>query len=213
MGTSSEVLGFNLKGAFQMKNMTRLASYVTRRSIRRALIICSILAPGFTVHAWTNINIPGDWDSWNQADNSRPWLLNKVSPPGTPAGVDWYTNVVYAASSGGNTTTGTHQFKMVGDQNWANQWSGATVTIDGTSTLTWNSGNGTISFGSTAYYSFRAINPPSGSSAKIAVMKTSSRPVSIMLTSQSPVAPRTNDTVTVGITLGASKSSEEHVYV
>src|ERR1051325_11296755 len=130
MGTSSEVLGFDLKGVFQMKNMTSLANYVTRRSIRCALIMSAIWALGSSAHAWTNINIPGDWDGWNQADNSRPWLLNKVSPPGTPAGVDWHTNVVYAASSGGDSTTGTHQYKMVGDQNWANQWSGATVTID-----------------------------------------------------------------------------------
>ena len=184
-----------------------------RNSANAILIALATLALASTAEAWNTINIPGDWDGWNQADNTKPWLLNKVSPPGTPNGVDWYTNVVNVAASGGDTTTGTHQFKMVGDQNWANQWSGATVTIDGTSTLTWNSGNGTITFGSAGFYSFRAVNPPSGSSAKIAVMKTSARPVTITLTSQTPVAPRTNDTVAIGISLSASKSSEEHVYV
>jgi hypothetical protein len=44
-------------------------------------------------------------------------------------------------------------------------------------------------------------------------MKTSARPVSVMRSGQSPAVPRTNDTVTVNITLGAAKSPEENIYV
>jgi hypothetical protein len=38
--------------------------------------------------------------------NSMPFRMNKVSPPGTPAGADWYTNVMFVAASGGDVTNG-----------------------------------------------------------------------------------------------------------
>jgi GH15 family glucan-1,4-alpha-glucosidase len=164
------------------------------------------------VVAWSQMGIPGDWDSF--ADTTPPWQMNKVSPPGTPGGADWFTNVVKVASSGGDTTGGTKAFKLRGDQNWTYNWgNGATVSIDATTSLGSGGANAQITVDNGYYYAFRTINPPHPSAATIGVMKLSAPPVTVARASQSPTAPRTNDTVTVNITLGASKSSEERVFV
>ncbi len=178
-----------------------------------ALIAAAVMLPVRTTHAWSEVNIPGDWDSWNQADTSHPWLLNKVTAPGTPSGVDWYTNMVHVASSGGDTTTGTHQFKIVGDQNWANQWGNNPVVLDNTTLMSWNGNNATGTFSTAGYYNFRILNPPSSATATVAVMRTASPPVTLQVTSQTPQSPQTNNVVTIGLTLGASPSAQENFYV
>jgi hypothetical protein len=160
------------------------------------------------------MNIPGTWDSFNASDTTPPFRMNKVSPPGTPAGADWYTNVMFVASSGGDVTGGSYQLKLAADGAFTNNWGGATVAIDGTTAFGFNSANnGTITVANGSYYSFRTLNPPTNATATIVVMKTSARPVSVARASQSPTVPRTNDTVTVNITLGAAKSPEEHIFV
>ncbi len=139
-----------------------------------------------------------------------PFLMNKVSPPGTPAGADWFTNVMYVAASGGNVTNGGYQFKLAANGTFTYNWGGASVAIDGTTAMAFNSGgNATITLTNGLYYSFRTINPPTNATATLAVMKTSARPVSVMRAGQSPAVPRTNDTVTVTITLGAAKSPKK----
>lgn len=164
-----------------------------------------------TAFGWTNIGIPGAWSGWSDAN--PPWLLTKVSPPGTPGGADWFTNTVYVAASGGDTTAGTYEFKMRADQAWTHNWGGATVNIDATTALTYlSAANATITVANGNYYSFRVIDPPTAT-ATIGVLKTSARPVTVTRASQIPVAPRTNDTVTVNITLGAAKSPEERIFV
>ncbi len=164
--------------------------------------------------AWTTMNLPGTWDGFNAADTSGPFRMNKVSPPGTPAGSDWFTNVMFVAASGGDVTGGTYQFKLAAEGSFASNWGGATVSIDGTTTFAWiSANNGTITVQNGAFYSFRTLNPPSGNNAVIGVMKISARPVSVSRLSQSPTVPRTNDIVTVNIGLSASKSPEEHIFV
>ena len=148
--------------------------------------------------AWTTMNIPGNWDGYNAGDPNMPFLMNKVSPPGTPAGADWFTNVMYVAASGGNVTNGGYQFKLAANGTFTYNWGGASVAIDGTTAMAFNSGgNATITLTNGLYYSFRTINPPTNATATLAVMKTSARPVSVMRAGQSPAVPRTNDTVTV----------------
>ena len=160
------------------------------------------------------MNIPGAWDGFNPSDPAGPFRMTKISPPGTPAGADWFTNVMFVAASGGDVTGGSHQLKLAADGTFTYNWGGATVTIDGTTAFTASSGNnGTITVANGLYYSFRTLNPPTNNTATIAVMKTSASPVSVARASQSPAVPRTNDTVTVNIALGAPKSPEEHIFV
>jgi GH15 family glucan-1,4-alpha-glucosidase len=160
------------------------------------------------------MNIPGTWDGFNAGDPTMPFLMNKVSPPGTPAGKDWYTNVMYVAASGGDVTNGGYQLKLAANGAFTYNWGGgAAVAIDGTTSLGSVGANATITLTNGFYYSFRTLNPPTNATATLAVMKTSARPVSIIRTGQTPAVPRTNDTVTISIALGASKSPEENIFV
>jgi len=160
------------------------------------------------------MNIAGDWDGFNAGDTTMPFLMNKVSPPGTPAGADWFTNVVFVAASGGDVTNGTYQFKLAANGSFTYNWGGASVTIDGTTSLGSNSGsNAQVTLTNGFYYSFRTLNPPTNGAAVLAVVKTSARPVSVVRTGQSPAVPRTNDTVTISIGLSAAKSPEENIFV
>ncbi len=164
--------------------------------------------------AWTTMNLPGTWDGFNAANTNPPFRMNKVSPPGTPGGADWFTNVMFVAAAGGDVTGGTYQVKLAADGSFASNWGGSTVTIDGTTTFSWISGNnGTITVQNGFYYSFRTLNPPSGNNATLAVMKTSARPVTVSRSGQAPAIPSSTQAVTINITLSASKSAEEHIYV
>jgi len=187
----------------------------TRLMGSAVLLAFAMLLPVPAAHAWSQVNIPGDWDGWNPSDGA-PWSLTEVSAPGTPAGQTWWTNYIHVASSGGNTTTGSHAFKVVGNQSWANNWGGNTVVLDNLSTLTWSSANnGTLNASNAGYYNFRILNPnpPSSATATVAVMYTVSPPVTVKVASQTPQSPQTNNTVTIGLTLGASPSSQENFYV
>jgi len=167
-----------------------------------------------TASAWTTMNIPGTWDGFNAADPTGPFLMNKVSPPGTPAGADWFTNVMFVAASGGDVTNGGYQFKLAANGTFGANWGGgAVVTIDGTTSLNSGGANANITLTNGLYYSFRTLNPPTNAAATLAVMKTSARPVAVSRTAQSPAVPRTNDTVTVSVGLSAAKSPEEHIFV
>ncbi len=163
--------------------------------------------------AWDNLDIPGAWNSF-PASPTPPFVLGKVTPPGTPAAKDWYTNTIYCATSGGDVTNGTYEFKLRANDNWSYNWGGAPVTIDGTTALTWNSsGNANITLSNGFYYSFRVLDPPTNQTATIAVLKTSASPVGVAFAGISPPAPRTNETATISINLTAAKSPEEHIYV
>ena len=176
-----------------------------------------LLAAAFsteTAFAWATMNIPGAWDGFNASDTTGPFFMNKVSPPGTPAGMDWFTNVMYVAASGGDVTNGAYQFKLAANGSFGNNWGGgAAVGIDSITSMGSIGANATITLTNGFYYSFRTLNPPAGGTAVLGVMKTSVRPVTVSRSSQSPVVPRTNDIVTVNITLSAAKSTEEHIYV
>src|SRR5580658_1416626 len=83
----------------------------TNRSCFR-LVLLACAAAGLSLSnalAWTTMNIPGTWDGFNAGDTTMPFLMNKVSPPGTPAGQDWFTNAMFVASSGGDVTNGGYQ--------------------------------------------------------------------------------------------------------
>jgi GH15 family glucan-1,4-alpha-glucosidase len=160
------------------------------------------------------MNIPGTWDGFSPTNTTPPFRMNKVSPPGTPAGADWFTNVMFVAASGGDVTNGGYQFKLAADGSFANNWGGgAVVTVDGTTSLGSVGANATVTVTNGSYYSFRTLNPPASSTATLAVMKTSARPVSVSRSGQSPAIPSSSQAVSINITLSASKSAEEHIYV
>jgi GH15 family glucan-1,4-alpha-glucosidase len=161
------------------------------------------------------LGLPGVWSSWN--DTNTPWAMTLVPPPGTPAAGNWYTNLVHVASSGGDITQGTYQFKLREAHNWGENWglnSAGNATINGTTSLAWNgSTNVAITVSNGYYYSFRALQPTLNSSAALAVLQTSGQPVSLTFSGATPAFPSPTDPVVVSITLSAAKSSEEHIYV
>ena len=92
----------------------------TSHSFGLCFLIATALLTGQAAMAWNTMNIPGTWDGFNAGDTVGPFRLNKVSPPGTPAGRDWYTNVMFVAASGGNVTNGGYSFKLAADGSFAN---------------------------------------------------------------------------------------------
>lgn len=186
-----------------------------RSRLRVALLVCAVVTLSLSnALAWNTMNIPGTWDAFNAGDTTMPFLMNKVSPPGTPAGADWYTNVMFVAASGGDVTNGAYQFKLAANGAFTFNWGGgAFVAIDATTALGSVGANANITLTNGFYYSFRTLNPPTNATATLAVMKTSARPVSLARSGQSPVVPRTNDTVTISIGLSAAKSPEENIFV
>src|ERR1700722_18034837 len=114
-----------------MKREKRIVRFASSSALATVLLTTAFSArSGF---AWTSMNIPGNWDGFNAGDTAGPFLMNKVSPPGTPAGMDWYTNVMYVAASLGDVTNGTYQFKLAANGSFGTNWGGgATVLIDNT---------------------------------------------------------------------------------
>jgi alpha-glucosidase len=163
-----------------------------------------------------DLGLPGTWNGWTN-DFVSPWLLGVISPPGTPAAANWYTNSIFVAASGGDLTQGTYQFKLRRGHDWASNWglnSAANIPINSATSLAWNgSTNAAIVVSNGFYYSFRLMEPSQNTSATIAVLKTTAKPVGLTFNGISPAFPNSNDTVTVSITLSAAKSAEEHIYV
>src|SRR5439155_18092430 len=101
---------------------------------------------------------------------------------------------------------------------YSTQWGGATINIDGTTSVPWFSGNvlgptNSISFENGFYYSFRIIDSRPSFPLTIAVMKTSAPPVSVTVADQTPTVPTSNDSVTVNIVTSQPKSPEERIYL
>ena len=131
--------------------------------------------------------------------------MNKVSPPGTPAGADWFTNVMFVASSGGDVTGGTYAAQTRGRRHVH---------------LQLGRRNGHHRRHHRVQLRFRATTAPSPCQRVVLLLPHSQSPdkrhrhprrdedfraprVSATRASQSPAVPRTNDTVTVNIALGA----------
>ena len=73
-----------------------------------------------------------------------PWKLTRITAPGIPAtpdGYTWYRNVIYAATTGGDTPPGIHFFAFVGGKTYANQWGGVSINIDNSTTVPFYSGS------------------------------------------------------------------------
>ena len=183
-----------------------------------------------------NTNFPkslilaGDWNTFQIGGSTpAPWQLTRITAPGvdgTPDGFNWFTNTIHVAATGGDTTPGVHSFTLVGDNSYSTQWGGATINIDGTTTIPFFSGTAlgptnSISLQDGFYYSFRIMDPVIdnwnnqivGVSLKLAVMKTSAPPVSVSRSGQTPIAPTSGDPVLVSILTSQPKSTEERIYV
>jgi hypothetical protein len=151
--------------------------------------------------------------------------MTSVTAPdlqGTPDAYNWYTTTIHVATTGGDTTPGTHSFVLIGADKYSEQWGGVTINIDNTTDLPFFSGHqvgptNTISFEDGFYYSLRildaAVLPSAESNMKLAVMKTSAPPVSVGRTGQTPPVPTPEDPVVVNIGLSQPKSVEERVYL
>jgi len=162
------------------------------------------------------LGLAGTWNGWTN-DFVSPWQLGKISPPGTPAAVNWYTNAISVKSSGGDITQGTYQFKLRSNHGWGTNWgfnAAANVAINGTSTLAPNgSTNCAIIVSNGFVYSFRLLEPTPNSNATIAVMKTTTNPVSVAFSGINPAFPTSSEQAVISITLSAPKSPEENIYV
>ncbi len=176
---------------------------------------------------WQQQNTPlssmvlaGDWNAFNKDDPSLPWSLTRITAPGpqgTPDGFDWFVNTIHVAATGGDTTPGVHSFVIVGGS-YSRQWGGATINIDGTTSVPFFSGNtlgptNSISFDDGFYYSFRILDWRLSANLTLAVMKTSAPPVSVSVSGQTPIAPTSDDSVIVSVTTSQPKSVEERIYL
>ena len=180
-----------------------------------------MIAPLWQLHGeLTKVVLAGDWNNFNKDDPSPPWSLTRITAPGaqgTPDGIDWFTNTIHVAATGGDTTPGLHSFVIVG-RSYSNQWGGATVNIDDTTSVPWFSGNARgpvnhITLENGFYYSFRILNSGSGYPLQIAVMKTPTPPVSVSVTGQTPAVPASSDPVAVSIVTNHPKSGHERIYL
>jgi arylsulfatase A-like enzyme len=173
--------------------------------------------------ALTPIVLAGDWNGFNKDDSNSPWKLTRMSAPavdGTPDGYSWFTNTIHVASSGGDTTPGTHSFTIVGHNTYAMQWGGTNIAINGITTVPFFSGkslgpSNSISFQDGFYYSFRLLDYAGQRTApmKLAVMKTSGPPVIVKPAGQTPAQPTSADPVIVSITASQPKSPEERIFL
>lgn len=122
--------------------------------------------------------------------------------------------------TGGDTTPGTHNFVLVGGQTYTHQWGGATITINALNSIPYYSGTNlgpksSITLGDGSYYSFRVLDPGIELSGPldVAVMKTSSPPVTLSRSNQTPAVPMPGDPITVTISTSKTKSPEERIYL
>ena len=167
--------------------------------------------------------LAGDWNAYNKADATAPWRLTRITAPGvegTPDGFNYFGTTIRVAAAGGNTTPGLHSFNLVGSNRYSQQWAGAVIKVDGTTSVPFFSGTAfgpanTISFDDGYYYSFRILewHDQVGAAMKVAVMKTSAPPVAVRSSTQTPTAPTSDDSVVVGISTSQPKSPEERVYL
>ena len=174
-------------------------------------------------HKWIETAVlAGDWNAFNKDDSTIPWSLTRITAPGlngTPDGFDWFVNTIHVAATGGDTTPGTHSFVVVVAGDYSLQWGGATINIDGTTSVPFFSGTGlgptnTISLLRGFYYSFRIVDWRSrGAPLTLGVMKTSAPPVLVSWRGQTPTAPRSNHPVLVSIVTNQPKSREERIYL
>jgi arylsulfatase A-like enzyme len=169
------------------------------------------------------IVLAGDWNAFNKGDVTSPWNMHRITAPGlapTPDGFDWFTSTIHVATTGGDTTPGTHSFALVAGSSYSTQWGGVPINIDGATSVPSFSGSGlaptnTIPLQNGFYYSFRALSyrqQPS-QNLTIGVMKTSAPPISVSRSGQTPAVPLSNNPVTVNIVTNQPKSPEERIYV
>ena len=169
--------------------------------------------------------LAGDWNGFNIGDDVPPWSFTRITAPepvGTPDAYNWLTTAIHVATNGGDTTPGTHHFVLVGHENYATQWGGATIEIDGVTQIPSFSGTqlgptNTVTFENDFYYSMRVVDtwgqPYHGKGMSLAVMKTSAPPVTISRTGQAPEYPMSSDPITVTMTTNQPRSVEERVYL
>ena len=177
----------------------------------------------FRARTPASLVLAGDWNGFKKGDaTAAPWQSTLVSAPSnpTPDAFDWFTNTVYAASVGGDTTPGLHSFTFIANRSYSYQWGGTTLNIDATTSVPAFSGTSlgpmnSISFDNGYYYSFRVIDHMNDLSdpLTVAVLKTSAWPINVSVTSQTPASPTANDAVVVSIATNQPKSPEERIYL
>jgi len=167
--------------------------------------------------------LAGDWNGYDKNTAASPWRLQRITAPGvdgTPDGFNWFTTTVHVATTGGDTTPGVHSFALIAAKDYANQWGGVPITIDGSTSDPYDSGTSlgptnTITFDDNSYYSFRILDPLKllPTNLNLSVMKTSAPPVAVSRTAQTPAAPTSDDPILVSIATNQPKSVEERIYL
>src|SRR5437660_3328358 len=167
--------------------------------------------------------LAGDWNGFNKDDPNPPWSLTTITAPdlqGTPDAFNWITNTIHVATTGGDTTPGTHSFTLVGAGSYLTQWGGVTLDVNNATDIPFFAGSSlgppnTISFDE-GYYSFRILNrfkDQIGNEMRAAVRKTSAPPITVTRSGQTPANPGPHDPITVSIVTSQAKSVEERIYL
>lgn len=166
------------------------------------------------------INIPGDWNGWNNPPANLA-LASYTQVPGGEVtkitnGIDarWNTTLEVAAA-GGDIVGGTHEWLFTSGpvaNPWGNKWASVDVIMNTIQTYTKEGAdNNTISVANGKWYVVNWEDLGYVDSRAI-FMEVSAEPVDI-LTVSIPANPMPNTAIGIDITVSANPSSEEVFYV
>ena len=190
------------------------------RIFKNSLAVCVFLCL-FTVIANAQIyqpegiNLPGSWSGFANTNDSVAMGNFRAQYRSLDNGQ--YKTTLNIQASGGDAVAGTYDMLFTSGPEaniFANKWAGANLTVDGFSSLTYNSGaDNSITVEDGFYYTFIFKDNGYGNSTT-AVLKTSAEPISITAVSGIPTESVTeNEPVTISVELSEAKSSEEKVFI
>lgn len=195
--------------------------------MKKILFFCLMVCFGLGSEAQVifepeGVNMPGAWNGWanvptnlafansNQASGGR---ITKIS-----TGTTRWQTIFNAASSGGDVTGGSYEFKFSSGPTsnyYNNFWGGTAVTLNTLQTHNIGSGpNSSVTLTNDRWYTVNFIDNGYNSTQAI-FMETVAAPVNLVSAAQSPLSGsvESTDNVTVTVTASAAPSAGENVYV
>ena len=161
------------------------------------------------------VNIPGAWNGFANSNDSAAMGNFRMNYRSFAGGQDITSLEVKSAD--GDATAGVFNMLFTSGpdgNNFANKWADATLTIDGFSDLSYNTGaDNSITLINDNYYTL-IFDDNGYDNSSAAVLKTSAVPVSIVSVTGTPTGNvAANDPVTISVELDKAKSAEEKVYI
>ncbi|MBX7052914.1 MAG: T9SS type A sorting domain-containing protein [Flavobacteriales bacterium] len=168
------------------------------------------------------VNIPGAYDGWNNVPTNLAFANGNQASGGrvtkiTTGTARWQT-IFSAASSGGDITGGSYEFKFSSGPTsnyWLNYWGGTSVTFNTLQDTYFGSGpNNSCTFSNGKWYTINFMDY-GYTNTQMIMMETSANPVTLNSVSQLPVNGDVdaNEDIVITVNASASPSAEEIVYL